>query len=1004
MVGAVEVAMSFSCRSDIDLILRAAKSVSWTPAVKSDLSRLLVPSSCGTLKPIEDPDSLENFFTTCLTVTNAWLPKKLITFPGSEEINKHAHIYLRYKFYDKDTVVSSICPVASASERKSFKQHDVFPVKLAHRKSFLFRATQPLVWYLREETLEIQVWLSYSRSSRTRKRPFESDKLLGTALIDLSSILIGGLHRQQHVSSLYPMFKAGSEDMGDAAIRVYLSVSPGDHTQSYNVETLDDSTTSSTDHILDSSKELDQTLTCENEKSKKRGSNRNFSAIVSVERAMHLNSLPSSQTETRSHCYVTYPVAGHGSKAVEATKEVTRSSCPVWNDAKEVVLDRKILDKDCGNLLFRVWQRDEDEGADQTLQSDKKSLPTSDKVIGFATVDISVLQAGFRAVNGWYNIFDIHGHCQGQIKLAITPTEPLYGTSRSVSNSPSCSKVQLDQVSPKKSILHSVPLLGPVETPSGSMYYPGVAASGKVCESIGSLLDDVITSLPITTLAPATSVSEVAPSKNTVSVDSMPRLAKFQHDSPSVLQSVLQRQMKELDEIKEAFSQKRFLKVDNNPNIQTVYTSASLNNPSSTAPANSTEIPLIKFSPTPELANSSTKPLERVEVSSSSSSNSTSSATNEVDVPPPSGIPVPRHELDSSTPDRSKNAPTVHLSLFKPDKDRISEFDGAVLSDSDLSDVEFVHPVNLNDNSCLFPSAGVAPNPFPIESTENLKTSDQFVVSPEPPGSSSQQSELNNTSLWLSSTSQVETAVAAEQASPNENSLEGEDAVTPKILPISGLDRPVPETNDDSFLVQNDLNVQFQLSPETPVSDNQDVPPNDNEDETILGEMEKSHDSIEPDGTRVEVVKDDSLVESQASNSDTSDKFSSRVLDVRPVEYVTKNAAEGHDVLLDDEESDRIMSEDESSSSNSEESETEPPKFETPSVVLHQRDAVNQPSSSSSVAARAPQEWSSIPSFFPPRQDLLASMKTLQAITTEQKVGFASVNVIFHCSRFSYIE
>lgn len=42
-------------------------------------------------------------------------------------------------------------------------------------------------------------------------------------------------------------------------------------------------------------------------------------------------------------------------------------------------------------------------------------------MIGFASVDLSPLLSGFQSVCGWYNITDLSGQCQGQIKVSVTP-------------------------------------------------------------------------------------------------------------------------------------------------------------------------------------------------------------------------------------------------------------------------------------------------------------------------------------------------------------------------------------------------------------------------------------------------------------------------------------------------------------------------------------------------------------------------------------------------------
>ena len=55
-------------------------------------------------------------------------------------------------------------------------------------------------------------------------------------------------------------------------------------------------------------------------------------------------------------------------------------------------------------------------------------------------------------------------------------------------------------------------------------------------------------------------------------------------------------------------------------------------------------------------------------------------------------------KLESSTPDFPRSKSSVHLSLFKPKK---AYYDGTVLSDNDLSDVELIQPRSLNGDGDL---------------------------------------------------------------------------------------------------------------------------------------------------------------------------------------------------------------------------------------------------------------------------------------------------------------
>ena len=991
-VGAVEIAASFTCRSDLDLVLRAAKAVGWAPALKSDLNRLLVPNSSGVLMPIDSDDLLEDSLTTCITVTNAWLPRSLLALPGSDEVNKNAHIFLRYKFYDKDTVISTVCPVANASEKKTFKQLDMFPVKLAHRKSFLCRATQPLIWYLREEILEIQVWLSFSRSSRSRKRPFAYDKLLGTAMIDMSSVLVGGLHRQQHISGLYPLYKAGVDDLGDASLRVYLSANPGDHTQPLDAEELDETSTSLSSTEAGSTPGKDGECTVSKKRKSKIDFN-HFSAIVSVERAMHLASLPVADPQVVPSCYVTYPVAD-GDKTVETTKLVPRLPCPVWDDAREVKLDRKVLDKDHGSLLFRVWQRDGN--AESRSKDGDESQETNDKVIGFATVDVSLLLAGFRAVNGWYNVLDIHGHCQGQIKVAITPTDPMHLNQQC---DPEVTTTAQTSSSPHKGILHSVPLWGPVETPSGSMYYPGIAKASQ----------DKNNCSPTKNLPPVSSSHLPAPNKATassVAIDSIPRRALFQHDAHSSLQTVLQKQMMELDQIKQNF-QKRLEDAhgaDADKLSDNFVPPLSVSFP---AAPHLASFPSTSIMVHPSKAVTSDEALPQSTVGSSPNflplstpTSSPSSHISEILLPTgtersnpklipsdtlvPSGVPLKKAsedselltQLNTSTPEFTKS---VHLSLFKSNK--MPEYNDGVLSDNDLSDVEFVQPRHLNDDEDL-PDARLRSHDAEDGSREkNSEKSFSGSLSVTPPQTGpSEHPELDNTSLWLSaSTSQMETTSKTDVGGEEE-----EDAVSkqphashsPVVIKIDQRKERNGEDENNSNEITETMSPNFELVTEMSSSFADEDVNDENEDDSGSDSTIKNEDDVEdPDPLSTDSFEHRNRNYSEEDKAVTV-KFDANSEDER---FIPKEQNQN----VEDEVHESVNATPALKQSNVETmSAVDPPSnscFESEKDIS----TLSKPHTSSLPSSST---LDFIPSFFPPRQDLLASMRALQTITTEQKV------------------
>ena len=147
-------------------------------------------------------------------------------------------------------------------------------------------------------------------------------------------------------------------------------------------------------------------------------------------------------------------------------------------------------------------------------------------------------------------MLDIHGQCQGQIKVAITPTDPMYlNPSGNVPAEQSSTNVAL---SPRKSLLYSVPLWEPVETPSGSMYYPGVSKTSLDNDSNKTST----TALPPNSSSQPVEQNKVPATSSRVSFDAIPRRSLFHHDPQPSLQSILHKQMLELDQIKENFQQR----------------------------------------------------------------------------------------------------------------------------------------------------------------------------------------------------------------------------------------------------------------------------------------------------------------------------------------------------------------------------------------------------------------------------------------------------------------
>nr|XP_018673314.1 C2 domain-containing protein 3 isoform X1 [Ciona intestinalis] len=931
-VGAIEISLSFTSRPDLELLLRAAKSVGWKPTTVSDLSRMLVADSVGVLRPVEELSIPHSVITACVTVTNAWFPTQH-ALAADGGLDRKAHVYLHYKFYDKDSVTSSLCSVAPHT-----LDSNIAMAKLAHRRSFLCKPSQPLVWFLREETLQLQVWLTYSRSEKSHRRPLDRDVLLGTAHVDLSTMLVGGLHRQQHISGLYPLFKAGVDDLGGASVRVYVSLNPGDHSKPCDFETSDDfcsiseSILSESNESQPDSQPQETLVTKSNEFS--------FYAAVSVERAMHLPPLSPVQDDqsNKTSRFVSYQVLTGDKDTTTITCAVSSSSCPVWNDSKQVLLDRKLLDPGGGSVLFRVWDRESGNEEDVVI--------ATDRMIGFATVDISVLSSGFGAVNGWYNLLDIHGNCQGQLKVAITPTEPLAPNQTTTHDRPTNQPLQQTPFS--NSILHSVPISIPVQTPSGSMYYPGVPSSGQ---TVGSTCKNKENITPHPTYYDRNHNYE-APHPNITSVSALPPRTLYNHDQQQAcLLGTLQKQMKELEEIKRNFS-RRIPKPSFKPYI-------------------SDGQPLIE--PDCEPTSATNSPI-------SSQGENTTTATMQL-LQSDNVLPTP------TTTSYPASKPTVHMSLFKPNKKDFDDYDeGMAVSDNEFSDVEIVCPRNLNQQSVI--------DLPPLGSDKDKQHEDVASFEPneeEDLRRSNTGDDLDDTSLWLSRSA---SRMDEEHGLDEEDGLDGSYSRDPvqheetilrihkdDVIPIDPFIHEKDDEKDEASETLNEEDVDVVhddhdalLPPHPPqedvkaqdhdlenISEKSDVIDESSEVPTV---SQQDDDEVAPDIQEEEEQKIEEEKEEEHLSSSSEDTILEIVADPGiSIEIESPVPFQSHLILSPRRvASPTIPPPDHSEDTKSSDEDPCPPASSGP--ILDQKN---------------------LPNFFPPSMDLIKSMRALQAITTEQK-------------------
>ncbi|XP_072039618.1 C2 domain-containing protein 3-like [Amphiura filiformis] len=424
--GGLELAIKFAHPNDREKVVDAARSIGWSPHGIVDDAEIWE----------EDHDDMDRAVSSTVTIHTdaAWFPDFAALRPGQDTLDGQAKAYIRYKFYDKAAICSKLCYV-------DIGEDGYVTADFKHSQRFQAAHTQPFTWYLREERLEVQLWMSYNQDhpGQDQPRPRHRDKLIGCAYVDLSP-LIDKRSKHHRVSGLYPLFKPGASNLGGACLRIHVNMETSHrrHGDQDELDTTDDipipsyrSTSgvrqrhSSTDKqkIVEDWLEDEQAQEIERQRKAKEEEerrlaeeeaqrNRPVSMKVLIERAMHL---PVVQDARGLHtvapsCYVTFQSAEE--PLVVQTTTVMNTNHPTWGYEANVKVSKEVLDNQC--FVMKLWH-----------QTGSAANQGSDRVLGFCSIDMGPLMAGFRSLNGWYNIMDFSGQCHGQIKVSITPCESL---------------------------------------------------------------------------------------------------------------------------------------------------------------------------------------------------------------------------------------------------------------------------------------------------------------------------------------------------------------------------------------------------------------------------------------------------------------------------------------------------------------------------------------------------------------------------------------------------
>lgn len=169
LVGGLDVSLRFAHHSDWEKVIKAAHGAGWEMAPSEVLG--------------EDEAWTESRRSLTLTISmpRVWLPVHCLLLPGHSELQRSTFCYFRYKFYDDD----AFCSQMRHPSFGEVEEEGLVTVTFQESRTIELGCTQPLMWYLREEKLEVQVWSAFTKDKT--QRPRDTDRLVGSAFIDLSS-------------------------------------------------------------------------------------------------------------------------------------------------------------------------------------------------------------------------------------------------------------------------------------------------------------------------------------------------------------------------------------------------------------------------------------------------------------------------------------------------------------------------------------------------------------------------------------------------------------------------------------------------------------------------------------------------------------------------------------------------------------------------------------------------------------------------------------------------
>lgn len=171
IVGGLELSVAFAHQGDRERVLEAAKLLGWSSEETQEDSE----DESGDWEQSASPVAVT------ISTPRVWLPLHCVLLTGQTHLHKSIYCYLRYKLYNQEATCTWLKRPKLSDDAESVTVNFRKPSKVTLRRS------QGLLWFFREEKLEIQVWWAYGKENEV-ERPLDTDRLIGSAYVNLAAL------------------------------------------------------------------------------------------------------------------------------------------------------------------------------------------------------------------------------------------------------------------------------------------------------------------------------------------------------------------------------------------------------------------------------------------------------------------------------------------------------------------------------------------------------------------------------------------------------------------------------------------------------------------------------------------------------------------------------------------------------------------------------------------------------------------------------------------------